>query len=121
MRRDELSEDGATWAIPAERAKNHRKHVVRLAPLAREAVASAPRVEGPFVFTTTGRSPISGWSKAKAALDAAMLQVAREEAEAEGRDPGKVRSRRCACTTCDARALAACSGSARGSRSWSCA
>jgi integrase len=89
IRRDELSEDGATWAIPAERAKNHRKHVMHLAPLAREAVASAPRVEGPFVFTTTGRSPISGWSKAKAALDAAMLQVAREEAEAEGRDPSK--------------------------------
>ena len=89
MRRDELTEDGA-WVIPAERAKNHRKHVVHLAPLAREAVASAPQVEGPFVFTTTGRSPISGWSKAKAALGAAMLQVARAEAEAEGRDPSEV-------------------------------
>jgi integrase len=89
MRRDELTEDAA-WVIPAERAKNHRKHVLHLAPLAREALASAPRVEGPFVFTTNGRSPISGWSKAKSALDAAMLQVAREEAEAEGRDPDKV-------------------------------
>ena len=89
MRRDELTEDAA-WVIPAERAKNHRKHVLHLAPLAREAVASAPPVEGPFVFTTTGRSPISGWSKAKSVLDAAMLQVAREEAEAEGRDLGRV-------------------------------
>jgi Arm DNA-binding domain len=36
MRRDELTEDAA-WVIPAERAKNHRKHFLHLAPLAREA------------------------------------------------------------------------------------
>jgi integrase len=90
MRRDELSEDGATWTIPTDRAKNHRKHLVHLSPLAREVIAAVPRVEGLFMFTTTGRSPISGWSKTKDALDAAMLQVAREEAQAEGRDPSQV-------------------------------
>jgi integrase len=92
MRAAELSEDGANWTIPAERAKNHRRHVVQLSPLAREVIADVPRVEGGagHVLTTNGKTPISGWSKAKAQLDAAMLQVAREQAAAAGRDPGKV-------------------------------
>jgi len=92
MRRDELGEDGATWTIPAERAKNHRKHVVHLSPLARDVIAAVPRVESAagYLFTSNGKTPISGWSKAKAQLDAAMLQVAGEEAAAAGRDPAKV-------------------------------
>jgi integrase len=88
--RDEVSEDGATWTIPGERTKNHRTHVVPLPPLAREIIAAVPRVEGTFVFSTTGRSPISGWSKTKAQIDKLMLAVAREEAETTGRDPAEV-------------------------------
>jgi integrase len=92
MRRDELGEDGATWIIPAERAKNHRKHLVHLTPLAREVITAVPRVESApgYVFTGNGKTPISGWSKAKGQLDAAMLQVAHEEAAAAGREPAKV-------------------------------
>ena len=69
MTRSELSEDGATWNIPGARTKNRRPHVVPLAPLARKMVGSGS--EG-FVFTTTGRSPVSGWSKIKRRLDEAM-------------------------------------------------
>ena len=59
--------------IPGNRAKNHRPYVVALSPLAREILAGVPRIERcPFVFSTTGRSPISGWSKIKMRLDAAM-------------------------------------------------
>jgi integrase len=84
LRWEELSEDGITLQLPGSRTKNHRPHVVPLAPLAREVLAGAARIEGcPFVFSTTGMTPISGWSKAKHLLDEAMLAAAREE---RGRD-----------------------------------
>jgi integrase len=62
------------------RTKNRRAHVVPLAPAAQAIVAAAPRVEGcRFVFSTTGRTPVSGWSKVKRRLDAAMVVAARAE------------------------------------------
>jgi integrase len=71
MTRDEISDDGATWTLPRERAKNNTAHVVPLSPLAQEILANVRRICGPsgFVFTTTGNTPISGFSKAKARLD----------------------------------------------------
>jgi integrase len=73
MRRDELRRDDGTWHIPGQRTKNHRAHVVPLAPAALDIVASAPTIEGcPLVFSTTGRTPVSGWSKVKRRLDARM-------------------------------------------------
>jgi integrase len=69
MTRAELSNDGASWNIPGARTKNKRPHVVPLAPLARKLVGDGS--EG-LVFTTTGRSPVSGWSKIKRRLDEAM-------------------------------------------------
>jgi integrase len=71
MRRRELSKDVSTWAIPGARTKNHRPHVVPLPPLARELIASGP-AEADLIFTTTGRTPISGWSKIKRRLDGKM-------------------------------------------------
>jgi integrase len=71
MRRAELSGDGATWSIPGERTKNKRPHIVPLAPLAREILATMAG-DGELVFTTTGRSPVSGWSRIKTSLDGAM-------------------------------------------------
>jgi integrase len=62
MTRAELTYDGATWNIPAVRTKNKRPHVVPLAPLAQKLIGTGS--EG-FVFTVTGRAPISGWSKIK--------------------------------------------------------
>lgn len=41
-------------------------------------------VDSPFVLTTTGKTPISGFSKAKKHLDKAITEVAREEAEKRG-------------------------------------
>jgi integrase len=73
MEREELSEDGAQWTIPGNRTKNHRPHVVPLPPLARELIAGVRRIEGSkYVFTTTGRSPVSGWTKIKNRLDEVM-------------------------------------------------
>jgi integrase len=67
----ELADDGS-WTIPTSRAKNHRVHVVPLSPLAQDILSKVARVEGDLVFTTNGRTPVSGWSKIKAALDEQM-------------------------------------------------
>ena len=82
MRWSEL--DGALWTIPAERVKNGREHSLVLPSPALALINSMPRVEGcPFVFSTTGETPVSGYSEAKRRLDEAMLKLARGEA---GRD-----------------------------------
>lgn len=74
MRWSELGEDG-TWTISSERTKNHRPHTLRLPPLARSIISEVPRIEGEFVFSSTGKSPISGWSKIKQSLDKQMEGV----------------------------------------------
>jgi integrase len=85
----ELDRSTATWIIPADRAKNGMAHLV---PLSTTAVAELDRlskaahgeIDGKaasnwpkdgFVLTTTGRSPISGFTKAKNALDSAMAKA----------------------------------------------
>lgn len=80
MTRDELSDDGATWNIPGSRTKNGRAHVVPLPPPVRELIASVrAKSDSPFIFTTTGTTPVSGWSRMKGRLDAASFAAAREE------------------------------------------
>ncbi len=73
MRWLEISDNGdgtGTWTIPAERAKNGRAHVMHLPPTAWTILQSVERVDGQdLVFSTTGTTPPSGFSKAKAALD----------------------------------------------------
>jgi len=74
MRRDELS--NGDWIIPAERIeggkgmKGKREHVVPLSPAAKAIVDGMPML-GPFVFTTSGRHPINGFSYYKRAFDKA--------------------------------------------------
>lgn len=69
MRHGELSEDGETWSIPSQRTKNHREHLVPLPKMARDILKSVDP-HGGLVFTTTGKRPVSGWSKLKRRLDA---------------------------------------------------
>lgn len=71
MRRSELSDDSTVWTIPGERTKNRRTHVVPLAPLARDILASIP-ANGDLVFTTDGSAAITIGSKIKSRLDHAM-------------------------------------------------
>jgi integrase len=72
MRPEELSADGS-WTIPGQRTKNHRVHVIQLPALAREIIASAQPVDGSsFVFSTTGTTGLTSWSRIKHAIDAAM-------------------------------------------------
>lgn len=80
MRWSELSEDRAAWSLPGERTKNKRPHVVPLSRPARDLIAGVHRVAGAgFIFTTNGKSHVSGWSKIKRRLDGVMLELARAE------------------------------------------
>jgi integrase len=64
----EVREDQIELAGP--RTKNGEGHVIPLSPAAREIIDGMPRISGsPFVFTTTGTTSISGWSRAKQLLD----------------------------------------------------
>ncbi len=65
MRWSELDLEARTWVIPAERAKNGKPHVVHLSDFAVSLLDEVPQfVHCDYVFTTTRRSPISGFSKA---------------------------------------------------------
>lgn len=84
MRWREVDLDAGQWTIAKERCKNGKAHTVDLHP---EAVAlldpigedAAPRLmrggEADFIFSTTGTTPVSGFSKAKARLDARMKAI----------------------------------------------
>ena len=71
MRWSELSPDLGLWTIPAERMKNRKPHDVHLSDAARAVLRSIPRLaHQDYVFTTTGRGPVSGFSRARSLLDA---------------------------------------------------
>jgi integrase len=73
MKWDELDRTAATWTIPAARAKNGKVHIVPLPETALQLLDERAGGQGwpsvGHVLTTTGRTPVSGISKAKAALD----------------------------------------------------
>jgi integrase len=72
MRWSEINAEGL-WTLPAGRTKNASEHIVPLPGAAMDildAMKSARFGGSDFVFTGTGRSPISGFSKAKRQLDA---------------------------------------------------
>jgi integrase len=87
----ELDRVTATWTIPGARAKNGAAHIVPLAPamiaeldslaIAKQLAENGTQPDGQrwpktgFVLTTTGRTPISGITKAKNALDEAVTKA----------------------------------------------
>lgn len=73
MRWSEVDLDKAIWTIPARRAKNATLHVVPLAPLVVELLHATPRfLQSDLVFTTNGRTAISGFGRAKRRLDSQL-------------------------------------------------
>ncbi|SDE89072.1 tyrosine-type recombinase/integrase [Rhodospira trueperi] len=72
----DLDGETPTWTIPARRAKNGVEHGVPLSPHAADLLRSVPRIQGcRYVFSTTGNSPVSGISKAKARLDGFITEM----------------------------------------------
>jgi integrase len=66
-----------SWSIPRHKMKNGRAHEVQLSTAAIEVLRSIPRVSDSLVFTTTGKTAVSGFSKVKVRLDAAMIKARR--------------------------------------------
>jgi len=61
---------GDVWTIPQERYKTGLELVIPLSPLAARALSRLPAIgDGNLVFTTDGRRPFSGYSKAKTKFD----------------------------------------------------
>lgn len=59
------------WEIPGARTKNGRPHLVPMSPQALAIITARPIIgDGDLLFTTTGKTPVSGFSRAKARVDA---------------------------------------------------
>lgn len=68
MRWEQVDPDAATWMLTSEQTKSARQHLVPLSPRAVALLKATPRL-GEYVWTTDGETHVSGYSKAKAALD----------------------------------------------------
>jgi integrase len=71
MRWSEINREGATWIIPPERSKSRREHLVPLGSIALAILEALPTWDGgDHVFSTRGgRTPVSGFGKAKSVVD----------------------------------------------------
>lgn len=79
----------AIWTLPAARTKRANALRVPLSQLAREVIAKALNdparpADSPFVFSTTGISPVSGFAKAKRRIDEAIERSRAKQAEEHG-------------------------------------
>jgi integrase len=80
LRIEEVSDDLATLRIPGERTKNHKAFEVYLPALAVKLLANVKRFDGcRYIFSSNGRSSVSGWSKIKRQLDQTMVELCRVE------------------------------------------
>jgi integrase len=74
MRWTEIDFAARTWTLPRGRVKNDKAHVVHLSDAALGILRSLPRTKGSdLVFTTTGATPVTGFSRAKNRIDATIL------------------------------------------------
>ena len=98
---NEVSEDMAMWTLPGKRTKNGVAHTVPLSAPARDLLsASLPddaneakrvlddyRATGMLALPGAVGTPFAGWSKAKRALDKAIIGARTKAAAAAGRSP----------------------------------
>lgn len=69
MRWSEVDLEEGIWTLPANRVKNGRLHVVPLSTQAIDILKSIPRfLNSDLVFTTTGKTSISGFGRLKERL-----------------------------------------------------
>lgn len=68
----EINLKDKVWMIPKERAKNGHSHAVPLSDQLLRILDNLPQfLHSDYVFTTTGKKPISGLGKTKSRLDSA--------------------------------------------------
>jgi len=97
----EISDDLTTWTLPGERTKNGAAHMVPLSAPARDLlggllpedgndakrVIHEQRAMGVLALPGVLGTPFAGWSKAKAALDRAVLDIRAKAAATAGMTP----------------------------------
>src|SRR5262245_13836332 len=82
--------DAALWTLPKEATKAGRIHDVPLSAPAVALLRNAPKFKGPYIFTTTsGKGPISGFSKAKTSLNDSIVEARTRAVSEETADPPK--------------------------------
>ena len=76
MEWSEIDERSRTWTIPKEKSKNGQAHLVHLSGEAWSILEEVKAKQaGRFVFSTTGETPSTGYSRAKRRLDELMSDV----------------------------------------------
>ena len=87
MRWVDVDVEAHTWMLTADQTKAGRAHVVPISAIAMALIESAPRKSyrdgslekaSPYVFTSDGDVPISGFSRAKAQVEAKVLAARRK-------------------------------------------
>jgi integrase len=73
-----LTPDDAVWELPRQRTKNGQAHFVPLTPAVQAVLTRLPRA-GSLVFSTTDKTAVSGFSKAKKQLDGLINDRLREQ------------------------------------------
>jgi integrase len=82
---NEIDLEAKTWTVSRERSKNGVAHELPLSDAAIGILKSLPRIgdrKDALVFSTTGRTPVSGFSNAKEAIDRTMVEARGADAEA---------------------------------------
>jgi integrase len=75
MTRNEV--DDGIWTLPAARTKNGDEHIIPLQAEARAIVDALPQIgRSAYLFTTTGETPVSGFTRAKEKLVRLMSEAA---------------------------------------------
>jgi integrase len=75
-KRDEFDLPRRIWTLPRSRAKNDKEHVTFLSELAITILEALPQPDkSGFLFTTNGRTPVSGFGRARARLAGAMQEL----------------------------------------------
>jgi integrase len=79
MKWGEIDLSARVWSLPKVRTKNKRDHEIPLSDAAIRVIEGLPRIEGKagLAFTTTGKTPVSGFSRAKEGIDKAILESER--------------------------------------------
>ncbi|MBW0145533.1 tyrosine-type recombinase/integrase [Sphingomicrobium clamense] len=78
----EVDRDSASWTIPGDKTKNGQPHFVPLNELAIAALDGIVGEDWPssgLIFSTTGKTPISGFARAKRSLDEEMTKLNEDE------------------------------------------
>jgi integrase len=74
MEWSEIDLERHVWSLPREKAKNDQGHDVHLSQQAVDLLLALPRIEGGLVFSTNGRTAVSGFSRSKERLDGLMAK-----------------------------------------------